>query len=223
MFGVFFFFCIFSPNIASIARKLDDATTTNHHNFEKRQTYETMVSIRNDIAKEGVSLLKGGEELDSVYELRRVWVQHLLIPFTPKGYGWRGSWVTCILRAAFISIRRGFDPRPNLICVPSREQTLFENETGRGRLERATLFYFFPFLFFPTSVVILLWHRVFATPSLRHMHTHRVSWALGVLFELARISHKVWSRYEVISPSVPEVTNLTYLFIYTRDRRLLIV
>lgn len=138
MFGIFFFLCIFSPNIASIARELDDATTTIHHNFEKRQTYETMVSIRNDIAKEGVSLLKGGEELDSVYELRRVWVQHLLIPFTPKGYGWRGSWVTCILRAAFISIRRGFDPRPNLICVPSREQTLFGNErrTRNGSRER---------------------------------------------------------------------------------------
>lgn len=54
-------------------------------------------------------------------------------PFTPKGYGWRGSWVTCILRAAFISIRQGFDPRPNLICVPSREQTLFESERRAGR------------------------------------------------------------------------------------------
>lgn len=42
-----------------------------------------MVSIRNDIEKEGISLLKGGEELDSVYELRRVWVPHLL-PSTPK-------------------------------------------------------------------------------------------------------------------------------------------
>jgi len=45
---------------------------TIYYNFEKRQTYETMVSIRNDIAKEGVSLFKGREELDSVYELRRV-------------------------------------------------------------------------------------------------------------------------------------------------------
>lgn len=87
MFGSSFFPFVFHPNIASIARELDDATTTIRYNFEKRQTYETMVSIRNDVAKEGVSLLKGGEEVDSVYELRRVWVHHLLIPFTPKGYG----------------------------------------------------------------------------------------------------------------------------------------
>jgi len=155
-----------------------------------------MVGIRNDIAKEGVSLLKGGEELDSVYELRRVWVQHLLIPFTSKGYGWRGSWVTCILRAAFISIRRDFDPRLNLICVPSREQTLFEHERRADGLKSDSLLFPSPL---STSVVILLWHRISATPSLRHMHTHRVSRALGVLFELARISYKMWSGYEEVS------------------------
>lgn len=137
-------------NIVSVARKFDNATTI-RYNFEKRQTYETMVSIRNDdTAKEDVSLLKGGEELDSVYELRRVWV--LLIPFTPKGYGWRRSWVTCILRAAFISIRRRFDPHPNLICLPSREQTLFGNERhGRPKSDSPR----FPSSL-PTFVVILL-------------------------------------------------------------------
>jgi len=141
-----------------------------------------------------------------------------LIPFAPKGYGWLdGVYFTCRLYFDTMGVRS--PSKPNLRSI-SRANTLRERD---GRIARERDSSPFPSLLL-TSIVILLWHKVPAA-LLYVISTQERSQTFGcALWTSSNFPQGViWPIRKCITFIFKEVTNLTYLFIYLLDRRILIV
>lgn len=143
----------------------------------------------------------------------------VLVPRVSRKVGGRwvvGSRVAYILRAAFISIRRDFDPppsKPNLRSI-SRANTLPNETSGRAR---ATLLYFSPFSSYfrrdlPPS------RSIRATPSLRHIGVRAARfWACSLNWlEFPAGRDPITVMYVCVSLPTVGMTNLTHTSAYAR-------